>query len=231
LFCVTENSQTETNVLVIDVGGNNVKVLASGQTEPRKLASGPKFTPEQMVLGVKELTRDWKFDVITIGFPAPVRQDQPVEEPFNLGRGWVGFDYQGAFGRPLKMINDAAMQALGCYQSGKMLFLGLGTGLGSSMVVNGIVVPTELCRLPYKKATFEDYVGTRGLERLGKKKWRRCVEDVVARLIAALEPEDVALGGGNVKYLKEVPPGCRIVENSNAFAGGFRLWDEPGRAR
>jgi polyphosphate glucokinase len=226
---VTENSQTKANVLVIDVGGHNIKVLATGQTEPRKLASGPKFTPDQMVLGVKELTRDWKCDVITIGFPAPVRQDQPVEEPFNLGRGWVGFDYKGAFGRPVKMINDAAMQALGCYQCGKMLFLGLGTGLGSSMVVNGIVVPTELCRLPYKKATFEDYVGTRGLERLGKKKWRRCVEDVVARLIAALQPEDVALGGGNVKYLKEVPPGCRIVDNSNAFVGGFRLWDAAGR--
>ena len=223
---MTENSQTEVDVLVIDVGGHNIKILARGQTEPRKLASGPKFTPEQMVLGIKELARDWKFDVITIGFPAPVRRDQPVEEPFNLGRGWVGFDYKSAFGRPVKMINDAAMQALGCYQSGKMLFLGLGTGLGSSMVVNGIVVPTELCRLPYKKATFEDYVGTRGLERLGKKKWRRCVEDVVARLIAALEPEDVALGGGNVKYLKEIPPGCRIVDNSNAFVGGFRLWDE-----
>ena len=223
---MTENSQTEVDVLVIDVGGHNIKILARGQTEPRKLASGPKFTPEQMVLGIKELARDWKFDVITIGFPAPVRRDQPVEEPFNLGRGWVGFDYKSAFGRPVKMINDAAMQALGCYQSGKMLFLGLGTGLGSSMVVNGVVVPTELCRLPYKKATFEDYVGTRGLERLGKKKWRRCVEDVVARLIAALEPEDVALGGGNVKYLKEIPPGCRIVDNSNAFVGGFRLWDE-----
>jgi polyphosphate glucokinase len=178
-----------------------------------------------MVVGVKELTRDWKYDVITIGFPAPVRQDRPVEEPFNLGRGWVGFDYHGAFGRPVKMINDAAMQALGCYQQGKMLFLGLGTGLGSSMIVEGIVVPTELCRLPYKKATFEDYVGTRGLERYGKKKWRRYVEDVVARFIAALEPEDVVLGGGNVKYLKDIPPGCRIVENNNAFAGGFRLWE------
>jgi polyphosphate glucokinase len=223
---VTESSQkTTANVLVVDVGGHNVKILAMGQTEPRKLSSGPKFTPEQMVLGVKELTQDWRYDVITVGFPAPVRQDQPVEEPFNLGRGWIGFDYKGAFGRPVKMINDAAMQALGCYQHRKMLFLGLGTGLGSSLVVEGIVVPTELCRLPYKKATFEDYVGTRGLERLGKKKWRRCVEDVVARLIAALEPEDVALGGGNVKYLKDVPTGCRIVDNDNAFAGGFRLWD------
>jgi polyphosphate glucokinase len=223
---VTESSQkTTANVLVVDVGGHNVKILAMGQTEPRKLASGPKFTPDQMVLGVRELTQDWKYDVITVGFPAPVRQDQPVEEPFNLGRGWMGFDYKGAFGRPVKMINDAAMQALGCYQHKKMLFLGLGTGLGSSLVVEGIVVPTELCRLPYKRATFEDYVGTRGLERLGKKKWRRCVDDVVARLIAALEPEDVALGGGNVKYLKDVPAGCRIVDNTNAFAGGFRLWD------
>lgn len=216
-------------MLVIDVGGHNIKVLATAKTESRKLASGPKFTAAQMVHGVKELTRDWKYDVITIGFPAPVRQNQPVEEPFNLGRGWVGFDYKGAFGHPVKMINDAAMQALGCYQGGKMLFLGLGTGLGSSMVVEGIVVPTELCRLPYKRMTFEDYVGTRGLERLGKKKWRRCVEDVVARLAAALEPEDVALGGGNVKYLKDVPPGCRIIDNDNAFAGGFRLWDTPGR--
>ncbi len=229
---MTESSQqTTANVLVVDVGGHNVKILAMGQTEPKKLASGPKFTPEQMVLGVKELTRDWKYDVITLGFPAPVRRDQPVEEPFNLGRGWIGFDYKGAFGRPVKMINDAAMQALGCYQHGKLLFLGLGTGLGSSLVVEGIVVPTELCRLPYKKATFEDYVGTRGLERLGKKKWRRCVEDVVARLIAALEPEDVALGGGNVKYLKDVPTGCRIVDNDNAFAGGFRLWEEAGQFR
>ena len=227
---MTESSQkTAANVLVVDVGGHNVKILATGQSEPRKLATGPKFTPEGMVVGVKDLTRDWKYDVITIGFPAPVRRDRPVEEPFNLGRGWVGFDYQGAFGYPVKMINDAAMQALGCYQRGKLLFLGLGTGLGSSMVVEGIVVPTELCRLPYKKATFEDYVGTRGLERLGKKKWRRCVEDVVARFIAALEPEDVALGGGNVKYLKEVPPGCRIVDNSNAFAGGFRLWNATGK--
>jgi polyphosphate glucokinase len=227
---VTDSSQsTAANVLVVDVGGHNVKILATGEAEPRKFGSGPKFNPEQMVLGVKELTRDWKYDVVTIGFPAPVRQNRPLEEPFNLGRGWVAFDYQGAFGRPVKMINDAAMQALGCYQGGKMLFLGLGTGLGSSMVVEGIVVPTELCRLPYKKMTFEDYVGTRGLERLGKKKWRRCVEDVVARFIAALEPEDVALGGGNVKYLKEVPRGCRIVDNSNAFVGGFRLWDTAAR--
>jgi polyphosphate glucokinase len=223
---VTESSQkTPANVLVIDVGGHNIKLLATGQTEPRKLATGPKFTAAKMVNGVKELTQDWKYEVVSIGFPAPVRQDRPTEEPFNLGRGWVGFDYSEAFGRPVKMINDAAMQALGCYQGRKMLFLGLGTGLGSSLVVEGIVAPTELCRLPYKKATFEDYVGTRGLERFGKKKWRRCVEDVVARLIAALQPEDVALGGGNVKYLKETPPGCRIVDNNVAFLGGFRLWD------
>jgi polyphosphate glucokinase len=223
---VTENSQKPpTSVLVIDVGGHNLKILATGQTEPRKLATGPKFTADKMVTGVKDLAQDWNYDAISIGFPAPVRQDRPVEEPFNLGRGWVGFDFTTAFGRPVKMINDAAMQALGSYKGGKMLFLGLGTGLGSAMIVQGIVVPTELCRLPYKKATFEDYVGTRGLERLGKKKWRRCVEDVVARLVAALQPEDVALGGGNVKYLKDIPPGCRIVENANAFAGGFRLWD------
>jgi polyphosphate glucokinase len=225
---VTECSQkAAANVLVIDVGGHNVKILATGQAEPRKLATGPKFSAEQMVNGVKGLSQDWKYDVVSIGFPAPVRHDRPVEEPFNLGRGWVGFDYPAAFGRPVKMINDAAMQALGSYKSGKMLFLGLGTGLGSSLVVEGMVVPTELCRLPYRKATFEDYVGTRGIERFGKKKWRRFVEDVVERLTAALEPEDVVLGGGNVKYLKELPKGCRVGDNNNAFVGGFRLWSAP----
>src|SRR6202022_915416 len=187
--------------LVVDVGGTSVKILATGADEHRSFPSGPALTPRQMVSGVKKLARDWNYDVVSVGYPGPVLNGRPVAEPHNLGRGWVGFDFTTAFGRPVKMINDAAMQALGSYKGGKMIFLGLGTGLGSAMIVQGIAVPTELCRLPYKKATFEDYVGTRGLERLGKKKWRRCVEDVVARLVAALEPEDVALGGGNVKYL------------------------------
>ena len=216
------------NVLVVDVGGTHVKLLATGQSEPRKFVSGPTLTAEQMVAGVKELARDWKYDVVAIGYPGPVLHGRPVAEPHNLVPGWVGFDYQAAFGCPVKVINDAAMQALGSYKGGKMLFLGLGTGLGSTMIVEGIVEPMELGHLPYRKGTYEDYVGIRGLERVGKKKWRRYVADVVARLIAALEPDDVVLGGGNVKKLKELPPGCRAGDNANAFLGGFRLWEEGG---
>ena len=219
------------NVLVVDVGGTHVKLLATGQSEPRKFVSGLTLTAEQMVAGVKELARDWKYDVVAIGYPGPVLNGRPVAEPHNLRPGWVGFDYQAAFGCPVKLINDAAMQALGSYQGGKMLFLGLGTGLGSTLIVEGIVEPMELGHLPYRKGTYEDYVGIRGLERVGKKKWRRYVADVVARLIAALEPDDVVLGGGNVKKLKELPPGCRAGVNTNAFLGGFRLWDEGGDGR
>jgi polyphosphate glucokinase len=215
------------NVLVVDVGGNNIKILATGQDVPRKFPSGPSLTPELMVSGVKNLAGDWTFDAISIGYPGPVRRGRPVTEPHNLGRGWVRFDYEAAFGRPLKLINDAAMQALGSYCGGKMLFLGLGTGLGSALVVEGIVVPLELCILPYKKGSYEDYVGNRGLVRLGKKEWRECVADVVARFIEAFVAEDVVLGGGNVKYLKELPPGCRAGNNANAFVGGFRLWEQP----
>jgi polyphosphate glucokinase len=219
------------NVLVVDVGGTHVKLLATGQSEPRKFVSGLTFTAEQMVSEVKQLARDWKYDVVAIGYPGPVLDGRPVAEPHNLAPGWVGFDYQAAFGCPLKLINDAAMQALGSYQGGKMLFLGLGTGLGSTLIVEGIVEPMELGHLPYRKGTYEDYVGIRGLVRVGKKKWRRYDADVVARLIAALEPEDVVLGGGNVKKLKELPPGCRGGVNTNAFLGGFRLWDEGGDDR
>jgi polyphosphate glucokinase len=215
------------NVLVCDVGGHNVKILVTGQDEPRKLPSGPTLTPQVMVSGVKDLAGDWKYDVASIGYPGPIRQGRPVAEPHNVGPGWVGFDYEAAFGCPVRMINDAAMQALGSYRGGKMLFLGLGTGLGSALVVEGIVVPLELCILPYKKGSYEDYVGTRGLVRLGKKEWRQCVADVVARFIEAFVAEDVVLGGGNVKYLKELPPGCRAGKNANAFVGGFRLWEEP----
>jgi len=214
------------NVLVIDIGGTNVKILATGQPEPRKLPSGPLMTPDVMVHGIKELARDWKYEAVSIGYPGVVIRGEIKAEPFNLAPGWVGFDFQSAFERPVKVINDAAMQALGSYQGGVLLFLGLGTGLGSALIVDGIVVPMELAHLPYRKATYEDYVGARGLKRAGKKKWRRHVETIIARLIAALHPEDVVLGGGNVKKLKEIPPGCRVGNNANAFVGGFRLWEK-----
>jgi len=213
-------------VLVIDVGGTHVKVLATGQTTKREFDSGPALTPRRMVSKVRKLVADWKYDAISIGYPGPVLRNRPVSEPWNLGKGWIGFDFQSAFKRPVKVLNDAAMQALGGYKFGKMLFLGLGTGLGSAVIVDGIVEPMELGHLPYKKATFEDYLGARGLEKYGKKKWRRCVTDAVERLIAALEPEDVVLGGGNVRKLDELPPGCRAGDNANAFLGGFRLWEK-----
>jgi polyphosphate glucokinase len=215
------------NILVVDVGGTNVKILATGQEQPRKFPSGPTLTAEQMVPAVKELAGDWQYDVVSIGYPGFVVRGRPVTEPYNLALGWVGFDFQTAFGCPVKIINDAAMQALGSYKGGKMLFLGLGTGLGAAMVVDGIIEPMELAHLRYRKGTYEKYVGKRGLERQGKKKWRQRVADVVAKLVAALEPDDIVLGGGNVKNLKELPPGCRAGHNDNAFLGGFRLWAEP----
>jgi polyphosphate glucokinase len=214
------------NVLIVDIGGTHVKVLATGQDAKREFVSGPMLTPRRMVSGVQKLVADWKYDGISIGYPGPVLRNRPIAEPWNLGKGWVGFDFEAAFKRPVKVVNDAAMQALGSYKRGKMLFLGLGTGLGSTMIVDGIVEPMELGHLPYKKATFEDYVGVRGLQKYGKKKWRRYVADVVEHLVAALEPEDVVLGGGNVHKLKKLPPGCRAGENTNAFRGGFRLWEE-----
>ena len=219
------------NVLVVDVGGTHVKILATGQKQSREFASGPTLTAKQMVADVKKLAGDWKYDAVSIGYPGPVVRNRPLAEPYNLGRGWAGFDFETAFMCPVKVVNDAAMQALGSYKRGKMLFLGLGTGLGSAMIVDGIVEPMELGHLPYKRRTFEDYVGVRGFERLGKKKWRQHVADVIARLIAALEPEDVVLGGGNVKKLKELPKGCRMGDNSNAFRGGFRLWEKPDQRR
>jgi polyphosphate glucokinase len=213
-------------VLVIDIGGSHVKILATGQPESRKLVSGPTLTPRQMAAGVKQLARGWQYDVIAMGYPGLVLRDRPVAEPHNLGRGWVHFDYRAALGRPVRIINDAAMQALGSYRGGRMLFLGLGTGLGSALVVDGIVEPMELGHLPYRKGTYEDYVGQRGLAKRGKKKWRRHVADAVAGLVAALEPDDVVLGGGNVRKLKALPAGCRAGDNANAFVGGFRLWAE-----
>ena len=212
-------------VLVVDVGGTHVKILATGKRVRRALSSGPTMTPEQMVAGVLQLSRDWKYEVVSIGYPGLALHGKPILEPHNLGKGWVGFDFELAFQRPVKLMNDAAMQALGCYKGGRLLFLGLGTGLGSAFIVDGVVAPMELAHLPYKKATFEDYVGLRGLQKHGLKKWRREVNDVVARLIAALEPDDVAVGGGNAKKLNGPPPGVRLVDNSCAFRGGLRMWN------
>jgi len=217
------------NILVIDVGGTNVKVLATGQKDPIKIPSGPKMTPKKMVKEVRAATAGWKYAAVSVGYPGPVVHGHPLTEPHNLGGGWVGYDFKKAFGRPVKIVNDAAMQALGIYHGGKMLFLGLGTGLGSAMIVNGIVEPMEIAHLPYKNGrTFEDYLGIRGLKRVGKKRWRRHVTKVVERLKNALEAEYVVLGGGNSKLLKTIPPGCQLGNNSSAFTGGFRLWEEAG---
>ena len=213
-------------ILAIDVGGTHVKFLLSGQQTHREFESGPKLTASEMVARVKAMTKDWHFDGVSIGYPGPVLHNRVMAEPHNLGKGWVGFNFGRAFGRPVKAVNDAAMQALGSYRKGKMLFLGLGTGLGTALVVNGIVEPMELSHLPYKKGTYEDYVGLRGLEKRGKKKWRKHVFAVVEKLTQALEPDEVVLGGGNVKKLKKLPPHCRPGDNRNAFLGGFRLWDQ-----
>jgi polyphosphate glucokinase len=219
--------QKQKNILVIDVGGTNIKVLATGQKEPVKIPSGPKMTAKKMVKEVRDATKDWNYSVVSIGYPAPVVHGHPLSEPHNLGGGWVGFDFRKAFGRPVKIVNDAAMQALGIYRGGRMLFLGLGTGLGSAMIVDGIVEPMEVAHLPFKKGrTFEDYLGIRGLKRLGKKKWRRYVALIAEQLKNALEADYVVLGGGNAKLLKTLPPGCRLGDNATAFTGGFRLWDE-----
>ncbi len=212
------------NILSVDVGGTNVKILATGQTERREFASGPTLTAQQMVDGVKKLAGDWSYDAISIGFPGPVLHGMPAAEPHNLGKGWTGFHFAEAFGRPVKLVNDAAMQALGSYRGGKMLFLGLGTGLGTTLIVDGVVEPMELAHLPYKKATYEDYVGERALKRMGKRKWRKSVAEVVAVLFAAFEPDEVVIGGGNVKKLAELPPHARAGDNADAFTGGFRLW-------
>jgi polyphosphate glucokinase len=215
------------SVLVVDVGGSHVKIMVTGDPEVRRMESGPTMTAAQMARGVLAMAEGWKFEAVAIGFPGPVVADRPVREPHNLGRGWVKFDFHAAFGHPVRMINDAAMQALGSYEGGKMLFLGLGTGLGSTLIAHGAIVPMEIAHLPYRKATFEDYVGESALEREGKGKWRRSVADVVMRLTAAFEPDDVVLGGGNARLLKELPPRCRLGANANAFIGGFRLWDAP----
>jgi predicted NBD/HSP70 family sugar kinase len=219
------------NVLVIDIGGTNVKILVTGQTERRKFPSGPKLRPKQMVAKVKKLAGDWKYDGISIGYPGRVVADRAVSEPKNLGYGWVGFDFAAAFGCPVKMLNDAAMQALGSYKGGTMLFLGLGTGLGSTLIVRRHIVPMNLGSLPYGNGTIEDALGTRGLNKLGKKKWREIFEMAAARFVSAFFLDDIVVGGGNAKKLKKVPSGYRLGHNANAFMGGFRMWEGADRMK
>ena len=215
-------------VLAIDVGGSHVKTRVSGSREMRQFESGPTMTPRQMVSRVLRQTGDLKFDVVSIGYPGVVVHGKIVTEPYNLGRGWVGFDFRKAFGRPTLLMNDAAMQAIGSYEGGRMLFLGLGTGLGSALIVDGTVAPMELAHLPYKRGrSYEDYVGDGGRRRLGAKKWRRAVADVVAQLSKALETDYVVIGGGNARKLKKLPANARLGSNDFAFLGGFRVW-RPG---
>jgi polyphosphate glucokinase len=216
----------ERSILVVDVGGSHVKArVSTGETTPRRFVSGPELEPRRMVAGVLELTSDWAYDAVSIGIPAPIRANRVVTEPVNLGTGWVAFDFVEAFGVPTKVINDAAMQALGSYEGGKMLFLGLGTGLGNALVVEHVVVPMELGHLPFRRGTFEDYVGQRGRDRLGKKKWRQAVGETIDRLSAAVEADYIVLGGGNAKKVTDLPENVRLGANDNAFVGGFRLWD------
>lgn len=216
-------------MLAIDVGGTHVKVLAEGQSAPVKIESGPKMTVTKMVQAVKTATKAWKYDVISLGYPGLVVHGRPVEEPHNLGGGWVGFDFRRAFGKPVKVINDAAMQAIGSYRGGRMLFLGLGTGLGSAMIVDGILEPMELAHLPYRKGrTYEDYAGLRGLERMGRKKWQKQVYRIAEHFRAALEADYVVFGGGNAKKLTHLPPKSELGGNNNAFKGAFRMWDQAG---
>jgi polyphosphate glucokinase len=214
------------NVLSIDIGGTGVKFLVTGETERRRFDSGPSMTPEMMVDGVKKQAADWKYDVVAIGYPGAVRHNQPIAEPHNLAPGWIGFDFDAAFGCPVKMINDAAMQALGSYKGGSMLFVGLGTGLGTAMVVDGTVIPMELAHLSIGKKTFEDDLGLRGLERLGRKKWEKRVHAITARFVSALILDEVVFGGGNSRKLKRLPDRCRLGDNANALLGGFLLWKD-----
>jgi len=212
-------------VLAVDVGGSHVKALASNQRERRRFVSGPSLTAEEMVAGTLEAVKGWRWSRVTVGIPAPVRAGKVISEPVNLGDGWVGFDYEAAFGKPTQVVNDAVMQAIGSYEGGRMLFLGLGTGLGSAMIADGVIEPLELGHLPFRKKTFEDYVGERALRKRGRKRWERAVFETVERLSAAIEPDYVMIGGGAVGELEELPPNCRRGDNENAFLGGFRLWD------
>jgi len=215
------------NVLVIDIGGSNIKILATGQPERIKIPSGVDFTPGHLVALVQKATAEagWKFEVVTVGFPAVVKQGKIVSDPVNLGRGWMGFDFEKAFGCPVKVINDAAMQALGSYQGGKLLFMGFGTGLGTAMVYEHLILPLEGGHLPFRNGTFESHVGNANLSLLGKKQWKELVLETIEHFQNCFQPDEIVLGGGNSKYLEELPPNCRLGSNKNAFAGGFKLWE------
>jgi polyphosphate glucokinase len=214
------------HILAIDIGGNTVKVLLSGEKEPRSFPSGPTLTARQMADGVRKLTEDWKYDAVSIGYPGRVRDNKIIAEPVNLGSGWVNFDFEKAFGVPVRILNDAAMQALGSYKGGKMLFLGLGTGLGTALIVDGALLPMELGHMPYKTGTYESLLGLKGLTRLGIKKWRDVVFEVVALFINIFELDEVVIGGGNINKLDRIPPGSRAGDNALAFKGGFLLWED-----
>jgi len=227
-----QKRKTQKNVLVIDIGGTHVKVYSTGRRDAVKIESGRTMTPKELIEAVKAKTSDWKYDVISIGYPGPVLHGKPLNDPANLGKGWVGFDFEKAFGRPVKLINDAAMQALGSYRGGRMLFLGLGTGLGSALVVDGVLEPMELAHLPYKHGkTFEEFVGNAALKQVGEKKWLKNVFEVVDQLKNALQPEYVVLGGGNSKRLKRLPPETICGNNEDARKGGLRLWDRSPRRK
>ena len=218
-------NEREPSVLVVDVGGSHVKALLSGESERRRFKSGADLTPERTVDGLRRLAEGWSFDRVSIGIPTPVRGGKPIAEPVNLGKGWVGYDFEAAFGVPTKVVNDAVMQAIGSYEGGRMLFLGLGTGLGSALIVDGVVEPLELGHLPFRKKTFEDYVSNRARKRYGKEKWKQAVFEVVERLSAAIQPDYVVIGGGGADDLDELPPNARLGDNERAFVGGFRLWE------
>lgn len=218
-------------VLVIDIGGTNVKMLASGQGQRTRFPSGPRLTPAQMVARVKKLAANWQYDAISLGVPGPVLLGQLIANPRNLGPGWVGFDFSAAFGVPVKLVNDAAMQALGSYRGGKLIFVGLGTGLGTAMVIDGKAESREIAHFPYKRGTYEDYVGARAMKRLGKKRWRKHVDEIITNFVTKVHADDVVVGGGNAKKLKKLPKGCRAGDNANAFLGGFRLWEEESGAK
>tara|TARA_R110002020_G_scaffold94568_4_gene227409 strand:- start:286 stop:960 length:675 start_codon:yes stop_codon:yes gene_type:complete len=216
-------------ILVIDIGGSNVKILATGAEERIKIPSGADFKPEEMVELVKENASHWEYDMITMGFPGVVKENRIISEPVNLGDGWNKFDFQAAFNCPIKFINDAAMQALGSYEGKKLLFLGLGTGLGTAMVIHNTIIPMEGGHLPFKKKTFEDYVGKEYLSKSGSKRWEKNVLKAVDIFRSTFQPDDILLGGGNSKLLSQIPEGCRLGTNQNAFKGGFRFWEEDFR--
>jgi polyphosphate glucokinase len=221
-----ERDRVDAAVLVVDVGASHIKLIASGQSKRRRFPSGAEFTAAAMVSGVLERADDWRYEVVSIGIPARVKAGVVLHEPVNLGSGWASFDYEAAFAKPTKVVNDAAMQAIGAYEGGRMLFLGLGTGLGSAMIVDGVVQPMELGHLPFRKATYEDYVGERGLQRHGRARWRKRVVETIELFIDALEPDYVVLGGGNADELPELPANVRLGGNEDAFRGGFLLWED-----